>query len=875
MHGRYILVALLLLAGALPAAAQSTSTQLTATTADAPAASSSSASETLRVLVAAPTTTGIRVDGVLDEADWDQVEPATDFIQFDPNEGEPASQRTEVRIVYGASAIYVGAMMYDDPEAIRRILSRRDESGGADQFLVGFDSYNDRKTAYLFGVTAAGVQFDALFSGNDDDDSWDAVWDSAVRITPEGWVAEMAIPYSQLRFSPGETSWGLEFQRQIRRNGEEAFWAPFTREQANAGIVQYFGRLEGLEGISPRRTMQATPYSLASANTYEHSDIPGTTDADFGGDVGADFKLGLTSSVTLDATVNPDFGQVEADPAQLNLSTFETFFEERRPFFLEGTQIFDFTYGSGDGALLYTRRVGGAAPIVGASKITGRLPSGLSFGVLGAATGDDFDPNRWYGAARVKQEFGNQNYVGGVITAFDYRPTTLEREDGVTGVRSLTGGADWDMRVGNGDGWKLEGSLAGSMRTLTDSDADDPTQEGYALYVGFDKVKGFFTPGSGFRVYSPGFEINDVGRFRQTNLIQGRLGANYLWNQGDPVGPFRRFETGGFADQNWRYEDGRYRGGSLNLFTGGQLRNFWWANLFVGLDGLGGFDVRETRGNGDFRNVRNGGFNVNINTDGRKRITGFTGFNLWFGEDGGRSRSGWLGANWNASDRIELSTSAQFGMNDNWTAWAANEGLVRTADGLFIGTNTDTPDAFTEEDLFRLDLDDVGADALLDGLTPYDDPLSITDATGYYVPVFGRRDTRTASITTRANVIFHPKLSLQLYGQLFAARGRYDDFQLLANPDELRDLDYPKRRDFSFQSLQANTVLRWEWRPGSTLFVVWTQSRNFGENDVVLLNGSDMPPSPFDVSTGRQLRNTFDVFPENVFLIKLNYLLMR
>ena len=185
------------------------------------------------------------------------------------------------------------------------------------------------------------------------------------------------------------------------------------------------------------------------------------------------------------------------------------------------------------------------------------------------------------------------------------------------------------------------------------------------------------------------------------------------------------------------------------------------------------------------------------------------------------------------------------------------------------------PDTFTETDLFRLDLDDAAADALLDGIAPYDGTLTIAGATGYYVPVFGRRDTRTASVTTRANVIFHPKLSLQLYGQLFAARGQLEDFQVLANPDELRDFDYPRRRDFSFQSLQANTVLRWEYRPGSALFVVWTQSRNLGESETLLHDGRPLPPSPFDVSTGRQLGNTFDVFPQNVFLVKLSYLLMR
>src|SRR5690606_15950269 len=264
-----------------------------------------------------------------------------------------------------------------------------------------------------------GVQFDAYMDGSNEDSSWDAVWASAVRVTPEGWTVEMAIPYSQVRFSERDTSGGVNSLRQTQRIGEKVFWAPVTRAEASSGFVQFFGRLEGLRGIRSRRPMQVAPYSLASANTFEHDAAPGTADADFGADVGADLKLGLASNVILDATINPDFGQVEADPAQLNLSTFETFFDERRPFFLEGTGIFDYTIGGGDGSLLYTRRVGAAAPIIGATKLSGRLPSGLSFGVLGAATGNEFDPERWYGTARVKQEFGSQNYVGGAVTAFE------------------------------------------------------------------------------------------------------------------------------------------------------------------------------------------------------------------------------------------------------------------------------------------------------------------------------------------------------------------------------------------------------------------------------------------------------------------------
>ena len=812
-------------------------------------------------------TEGIRVDGVLDESDWQSVSPATGFILSQPTEGGTPSQRTEARVLYGSHAIYVGVMLYDtQPDQIRRILTRRDDLDGTDSFIVGFDSYYDRKTAFLFGVSAAGVQFDALFANNDDDDSWDAVWDSAVRMTPDGWSLEMAIPFSQLRFTEGGGTWGLEFLRDIPRTAEEAFWAPITSDEEQSGIVQLFGRLEGINGVAPRRPIQVTPYSLARANRFESAD-PGEATADYSGDVGVDFRMGLSSNVTLDATINPDFGQVEADPAELNLSTFETFFEERRPFFLEGTQIFDFTYGSGDGALLYTRRVGGSSPIIGATKVSGRLANGLSFGALGAATGDDFDPRRLYAAGRLKQEFGSQNYVGGAATAYTFAPGPNDRGVGVT---ALAAGADWDVRVADSK-WKLEGSLAGSARSI---DNGDPSQTGYALYVGFDKVRGFTTPGSGLRIYSPDFQINDVGRFRQTDLLQARLGGNHVWNRNQPFGPFIRFETGGFGDLNWSYSDGTFRGGSFRLFTGGRLNNYWYVNGGADLNNVGGYDVRETRGLGPIRNIRNQGGSVEISTDDRKRLRGYTGIGFGVAEDGGTELTNWIGGSWNASDRVELSSSAVYSKSDNATAWAANEAFVRTADGLFVGNEATSPDNLDAASLIDLGLSGADADALLSGAAAWDGALSIPNAQAFYLPVFGFRDTRDLSLTSRANIIFHPKLSLQLYGQVFAARGRYSDFMLLADPDNLRDFDYPKRRDFSFESFHTSAVLRWEYRPGSAVFVVWTQSRNLSQVEELLV-GSGNPLSPFGRSTGDQLRDTFDVFPENVFLVKVSYSFLR
>lgn len=815
-----------------------------------------------RRLTAAPAE-NIAVDGFLNETAWATADVGTDFVQFRPDEGDPASQRTEVRVLRGATALYVGARLLDaDPNGIRTALSRRDEIGDADAFLTAIDSYNDDRTAYEFAVSAAGAQFDAIMTNGNEDSSWDAVWDSAVRLTDDGWVAELRIPYSQLRFTGEEPEWGINFVRVVPRLDEQSFWAPVTRQQAGAGFVQFFGVLDGVAEVNPVRALQAQPYVSSRARRFE-SETPGTATADYGADMGADFKVGLSSNIILDATVNPDFGQVEADPAVLNLSTFETFFNERRPFFLEGTQIFDLDFASGDGALLYTRRIGGASPIVGASKITGRLANGLSFGVLGAATGTDGNPERGYAAARVKQDLGGQNSVGGGLTAYTSGAGDLT-------ARSVVGAADWDIRLGSDEAWMFEGTVAGSSRTL-----GEHTDLGTATYVGLDKVKGYFAPGFGVRVYTDGFRMNDVGRFRQTNLYQFRAGAGHTWNRNEPVGPFRQLDSGLFATQTFQYTDGLNRGLEMSLFSGGQLRGFQSVNLSLGADGLGGYDVRETRGLGPVAHRPGVSGWFSFGTDSRKEFRAWLGAGTNQFVDGGASYSQFAEVDWIATDRLSLSLSGETSFGFNRRAWVANESLVLTDDALLIGEERAAPDELTADDLVPVTgLSAADAAALVSGLPAYG-TSPLPDADAYYVPIFGHRDTRSANLTARTNVLFNPNLSLQLYGQLFAARGHYDDYTLLASRDEFRDADaYPRRSDFAFSSLNLNAVLRWQYRPGSSLYVVWTQARGLDDFQNTFVNGGPVR-SPYQTSTGQQFRDTFAAFPENVLLVKLSYLLFR
>ena len=812
-------------------------------------------------VTAAPAGGAVRVDGVLDEAAWAGAEVATDFVQFEPDEGAPASERTEVRVLRGPDGLVVGARMSaSDPSQIRRTLSRRDDTGGADVFLVALDSYDDDRTAYVFGVTAAGVRFDGIIEGDDEDRSWDAVWSSAVRVDADGWTAELRIPYSQLRYTAGSASWGVNFKREMPALGEEAFWSPVTRTEAEGGLVRLFGTLGGVGGLTPRPVLQATPYTLARGAQREDPDRPGTGAEAFGANVGADLKVGLGSNVILDATVNPDFGQVDADPAELNLSTFETFFRERRPFFLEGTQIFDLSVGGRDGALLYTRRVGGASPIVAAAKVTGRTEGGLSFGALGSATGEDYRPGRFYGAGRVKQELAGRSYVGGGLTAFGVRADSALGDDRAL---SAAAAADWALRTG---GWVFEGTAAGTAR---DSDGDGRDLGG-AVYLGFDREEGYFTPGFGLRAYTAGVRLNDVGRFRETDLLQARAGARYLANQGRRVGPFRRLQGGLFGSQTWRLADRANRGLGLSSFVRADFPGFQELSLSVDVGGLGGVDVREARGLGDVRNVARVGARLSYETDSRRRYGVEVDLGGSLDVGGGRGVSTGVEARWAVSDRLSLDAEADVGWGDGRQAWAANEGFVATDAGLFVGAEAGAPDAFGADDLVALP----GGAGLLDGLAPYDAaPLGVA-GTGFYLPLFGLRDTREAEATVRGQYIFGPSLSVQVFGQLFAARGRYRDFAVLAGPDDLRPVEgFPKRRDFAVSAFTGNAVLRWEYRLGSALYVVWSQGRQSRRFEDTVLAGA--PPSPFDTGTTGQFADTFGVFPDNTVLVKLSYLLMR
>ena len=432
---------------------------------------------------AAQRTGHISIDGRLDEAAWAAAVPATRFVQREPIEGADPDEDTEIRVLYDADAIYIGARMYDDhPEHIGRQLVRRDERGAFDLLSVSIDPNNDRLTGYQFRVSAAGAQRDAyLYDDVRQDDAWDAVWESGVAIDDQGWVAEMRIPLSQIRYetTDGPQSWGINFMRRCLATDEIIDFALQSRQRY--GRVSVLGRLNGLVLPSNARRLEIRPYSLGSARTARaEQGNPFFDGSDFNARAGLDVRYGLGSSYHLDLTVNPDFGQVEVDPAVVNLSAFETFFREQRPFFVEDAQVFEFGL-SGRDELYYSRRIGrqprGDTPdgadfadiptetsILGAAKITGRSPGGVSIGVLAAVTGREsgkahsisngripeftVEPRAEFGVLRIRRDLRDGASQFGAVGSVMHRALPDDSAFDYLTSEAFSGGVDFEHNWG-------------------------------------------------------------------------------------------------------------------------------------------------------------------------------------------------------------------------------------------------------------------------------------------------------------------------------------------------------------------------------------------------------------------------------------------
>ena len=792
----------------------------------------------------------IRLDGDLDESAWNAARAITDFVQREPVEGAVPTDPTDVRIVYDDDAIYIGARMRSSG-GVRAPLGRRDDDDQAEHILVSFDTYLDRRTASTFGVTAAGVRLDAYWPSDDlesGDNGYSPVWGAEVSRDASSWVAEMRIPFSQLRFNHRSPHvWGLNIERRVPARNEQVFWALIPRTETKWSSL--FGDLHGIDGIRPRRRLELLPYVAGASQVIGDRDRgnPFTTAANLEGRAGLDVKIGLGSSLTLEATVNPDFGQVEADPAEVNLSAVETFFEERRPFFLEGADLLT-GYPNN---FYYSRRIGAAPPgiaqgeyvdrpraatILGAAKLTGRLQSGTSVGVLAGVTGEEtartftpgagigstmVAPTALFGVARVEQDFGPPGSTFGLMTTMlhrDIAPGEPLASLSTTSAATVSGDAIVRLRGGE---YEWRGSL-GATRVAGSAAAIDRIQRSSAHYLqrpdapyfGYDPTRTSLTGikadtsierrtgphwnwGLNSQIETAGFESNDLGRLSSADGLQS--GAWLSYRDTVPRAWYRNYELRLTHERRFTYDWIR-RQALVQAQGDVEWPNFWETDLVVTRT-MRAQDERLTRGGPLMGTPRGWNVFVGVDSNRARRLRADVNLEHGWNEDGGRNF--FAGSEWEyqAGSRWGLSVHPQYARLVD-----VRQYLTTLAGG--------------SDDTF---------------------------GSRY---VFGRVDRSTYSTQWRATYTFKPDMTLDLYAEPFAASGRYDSIGELsaARSRMLRlygtdgttltpladgslgvtDGDAAfvlPNRDFNVLSFRSNLVLRWEWRPGSTLYLVWQQDR--------------------------------------------------
>ncbi|MBI2407525.1 MAG: carbohydrate binding family 9 domain-containing protein [Gemmatimonadetes bacterium] len=799
------------------------------------------------------------VDGRDDDAAWRDAQIIDSFRQFDPVEnGDPRGFRTEAKVVYDDRYLYVFVRAFDPrPDSLLALLSRRDVRTQSDWLHLMIDSYHDRRTGYRFTVNPAGVQRDVYMSNDGNEDlSWDAVWSVATRLEKDAWTAEYRIPFSQLRFAQSDAhTFGLAIWRDVGRTNERLSWPLYRRNQP--GMVSQFGELRGLDKIASPRRLEATPYTVAK--DLSHPEGAGRFGRQQAASIGADVKYGLTSNLTLDATINPDFGQVEADPSVLNLTAFEQFYQERRPFFLEGQGIFRYDLNCNDGTcsgLFYSRRIGRSpqlggqyydasnplnTTILGAAKVTGRLANGLSIGVMDAMTqrevgtgGRTIEPAANYGVMRLQQDLRKGNSGFGLMLTSTDRQLDRWSEDYLRGsARSL--GVDFRHRFSK-NRYQVSGYLAGSrvsgsataidalqrngVHNYQRTDANlgyDPSATsmgGATMQLALEKQGGgktrFF---SAYQRTTPGFEVNDVGFLARAD--QQSVSHWFQVSFQKPTNWYRRvsvnfnqwtlWNTGGQMNE---------LGGNINAHA--EFTNQWWGHIGANLNSVGNsFDDRVARGGPAVRQVFN--------------------------------RSGWVGLEGDRRWKVQPMFFMRGQMKDasgSWNSGFDPEVAIRVASRMQARVGLSLQRSVNDAQWYGNQADAAGA-------THY---------------TFARLDQHVAAVTTRLDITATRTLSLQLYASPFVATGSYSNLR------ELKDgasSSYAGRyapygdgaplTGFNFKEFRSNTVVRWEYRPGSTLFFVWSQGR---QQDGL---------NPGSFQAGRDMRDLFRARPDNTLLIKAAY----
>lgn len=815
-----------------------------------------------------------RIDGLLDDAIWVLGEWQGDFTQQQPYAGARGTENTCVKVLYDHSNLYVAIICQDsEPEKIRDIFDRRDALSG-DMTGIAIDSYFDKRTAFEFNLSAAGQKMDLKHQGDYVwDFNWDGVWDGATSINDTAWIAEMQIPFSQIRYTDRqEHTWGMHVWRWITRKAEEDQWQLIPREAP--AMVYLFGELKGIRNIRSSRQVEFLPYVLGSyeKNAWDQNSQP------FGYNAGINTKVGISSDYTLDLTVNPDFGQVEADPSVLNLTSFETFYEEKRPFFLEGTDIFDFEL---DGAIPYYSRRIGSAPgfpgtfgpwsisrmpgrntILGSVKLTGKSKKGLSVGFVSGLTAQEHAlaeneegetrqiqvaPLSNYTASRIKRELRDGNTIIGGIFSLVKRISPDSATGTLLPSGALSGGVDllhyWDNKNYYLEAKSIASRLHGSHEALlvkqlenvhrfqrpdaayleVDSTLESLSGHGGLLEVGKKGGKINFSFQGQYR--SPGLNLNDMGYIRETDFIGG--GGQLSYRMNEPGKWVRNYSLQLTQETRWSF-GGENTLNRTELTLALMNKQLWSINLSAGYD-FTHLDIRELRGGPALRvdgSYRLGGF---VSSDGSKDLSGRAGIHyVNFGRPGSHQEILQAHLTWLPVRKVKLSCNASMDLRKY------HQQYVTTLQ---------------------------------------------SDETEY---ILAGIDRRSVSLTFRGEVFFTPEISLQYYGSPYYSAGKYEDFRRVRQASarkpgdrlELLDVTFDALEnrynfdvqeetrsfgnpDFNFMEFRSSLVFRWEYKLGSTLYMVWTHDRS----------GYESKYYPVGEITG----DLFRIMGNHVLMIKLNF----
>lgn len=838
----------------------------------------------------------IRLDGLLEEKIWLNGTGFNQFTQKDPIEGAPASESTTVIVAYDDEAIYFGVKLFDSaPDSIIARLSRRDVGVNSDMVYVYIDPYNDKRSGYYFALNASGTMYDGVLYNDDwNDNSWDGVWEGKTNIDEEGWTAEFKIPFSQLRFSAGEKNlWGFNIKRVIARKNEYDYFVLVPKNES--GFVSKFAELHGLEHLQQPRNIEILPYVTGRAEyTNPQVNNPFNDGSTYQPRIGADFKSSLGSNLTLNATVNPDFGQVEIDPAVINLSDVETYFSEKRPFFIEGSTIFEFGRGGArnywgfnwsNPNFFYSRRIGrvpqGRVPdadyvdippgtdILGAAKLTGKIINTWNIGTVQALTSREYadlelneqrssaeiEPLTYYGIFRAQKEIDEGRQGIGFISTITSRMYKDDRLRNEINSGGYTGGIDGWTFLDSSKTWVFTGwagmsYVTGNKNRLIrlqrnsqhyfqrpdakvnrlDSNATSLTGYSGRFYVNKQKGNSFFNAAFGF--ITPGFDVNDVGFISRADVLNMHIGGGYSWKE--PTDYYRYIEAGGAIFRNYDF-DGNMLWQGLYHFGFYQFLNYYSINWNLSYNPES-MNNRATRGGPLIRNHPGYQISFNVDSDSRKDWVIELGYYRYQREDNSYDWSFYSELELRPLANISFSISPSFGRNIEKIQY----------------------------------------------VTTVTDPLASSTYGMRYI--FGELDQMTFAAGIRLNWTFTPKLSLQLYVQPLISSGKYTNIKELSRPGsyeflifgeggstinaDSREIDPDgsgpvqpfsiSNPDFNFKSLRGNAVLRWEYLPGSVFYFVWTQNRSDFE---------DVGDFQFNKSVNR----LWDAKADNIFMIKFTY----